>query len=84
MDIRHVEGPGLGVQQTDGDQNEGGPDRSEYQIVEGCGQCLSGALSAHGDEAVNGQRRDLEQDVDVEGVASDEDAQQAGDGEEPQ
>ena len=84
MDVRHVQGPGFGVQQADGDQDEGRSDRSQHQIVEGCGQRLFGALSSHGDEAVDGQRRDLQQHIDVKRISGDEDAEQAGDGEEPQ
>ena len=74
--IRHVERAGHHVEHADADHVEGGADGAHDQVVEGAGQ---GALvPPEADQDVGGQGRDLEKDEEVEGIAGNRDAKQAG------
>ena len=72
--VRHVQSPGHLVHETDADEDERGPDRAHHEVLEGRGQRLPAA--PEGDERVGGERRDLEEDEDVEQVPGDRDAEQ--------
>jgi hypothetical protein len=82
LDVDHVQAAGLEVEVAHAEQVERRADRPHDDVVEG-GQGRPLAL-AHGDQRVAGQRGHLQEHVEVEGVAGEGHADQAGGGEEEQ
>ena len=78
-DVDHVEAAGQQIEQADADDVEGRPDRAHDQVLERGEQ--RAPVAAERDQHIGRQRRDLEKDEGVEGVAGDRDAQQAGEAE---
>ncbi len=74
--VGEVEHAGHQVEEADADDDEGRADRAHDQVAVGRGQRT--AVAAQRDQHVSGQRGDFEEDEDVEGVAGDGDAEQAG------
>ena len=75
-DVDHVEAAGQQIEQADADDVEGRADRAHDQVLEGGEQ--RAPVAAERDQHIGRQRRDLEEDEGVEGVAGDRDAEQAG------
>ena len=71
--VRHVQGAGHHVEQPDPDEEEGRADRAEDEVAERGEQRR--APGAEGDQGVGRQRRDLEEDEDVECIPGDRHAQ---------
>ena len=80
-EIDHVQRAGRRVQEADADQDEARPDAAEHEVAEARRQ--RAPIVAEGDQHVGGERGDLEEDEDVERVAGDDDAEQAGHAEQP-
>ncbi|MDT4853778.1 hypothetical protein FQZ97_880560 [compost metagenome] len=74
--VHQVERAGHQVEQADADHDEGGADGAHDQVLVGRDQ--RAAVTSQGDQHVGGERRDLQEHEDVERVAGDGDAQQAG------
>ena len=74
--VGHVEGAGQGVQVAGSQQVKRRGDGADNEITERCHRAANTARSQQG---VGGQRRDFQEYVQVEQVARQHDAQQAGD-----
>jgi hypothetical protein len=74
--VRHVEGAGHHVHQADADEDEGCTDGAHDQVLEGGGK--RAAVPAEADQHVGRQRGDFQEHEQVEGIAGDHDAEQAG------
>ena len=79
--VGEIQRAGHHVDQADADQVEGRADGAHHQVLVGRGQPAPGL--ARGDQHIGGERGDLQEDEDVEGVAGDRDAEQARDAEQP-
>ena len=79
--VRHVQGAGHHVEQPDPDEEEGRADRAEHEVAERGEQ--GGASGAEGDQGVGRQRRDLQEDEDVEHVPGDRHAEHPGEAQQP-
>jgi hypothetical protein len=76
--VGHVERAGDDIEEADADQVEGGANGAHHQVAEGRGQGAAVARRAHGNQGVGRQRGHFEEDEEVEGVAGNGDADQAG------
>ena len=79
--VRHVQRARHPVHQADADEDEGGAGGAHDEVAEG-GQQRARPLR-DGDQGVRGERGDLQEHEDVEGIARDGDAEQAGEAEQP-
>ena len=75
-DVVHVERAGRAVEQPDADDDEGRPDGTDDQILEGGGE--RPAVRPEGDQDAGGERGDFQEDEQVERIAGDRDAEQPG------
>ena len=80
-EVGDVERAGGEVEQADADDDEGRADRAHDQVLVGGHQ--RPAVAAQGDQHVGRQRGDLQEHEDVERIAGDRDAEQAGEAQQP-
>ena len=73
--VRKIQCAGLQIQQADADHVQGGADGAHQQVLVGRHQ--RPAVATHRDQHVGRQRRDLEEHEQIEGVAGQQDAEQA-------
>ena len=78
-DVDHVEAAGQQIEQAHADDVEGRPDRAHDQVLERGEQ--RAPVAAERDQHIGRERRDLEKNEGVEGVAGYHDPQQAGEAE---
>ena len=74
MQVHHVERAGLGIDQADANQQEGGADRAHDEVLVGGSQCP--AALAEADQRVGRQRRYLQEHEQVEDVTGLADTEQ--------
>ncbi len=77
--VGHVEGAGHRIEETDADDDEGGPDGADDEVLEGRHQ--RPPIAPRGDQHVAAERRDLQEHEQIEGIAGDGDTEQAREGE---
>ena len=75
-DIGHVQGAGENVDVADTEQVEAGTDGPHDDVIETRKGCTA---AAHGNQAIGSDRSDFEQDVKIEGITGQDQAEQAGD-----
>ncbi|MEZ5618215.1 MAG: hypothetical protein R3E40_08060 [Rhodocyclaceae bacterium] len=75
-DVDQVERTGHEVEQADADDDEGRADGAHDQVLVGRGE--GAPVASQRDQHIGRQRGHFEKDEDVEGVAGDRDAEQAG------